>query len=42
MKANEGTLTDQERKAYQSLVVAGDLISIIKCTARQFLDAESR
>jgi hypothetical protein len=37
-KADEGTLTEEERTEYRTLVDAGDLISLIKSKARRFLD----
>lgn len=37
-KADEGTLTEEERDEYQTLVDAGDLVALLKSRARQFLD----
>lgn len=37
-KADNGTLTEEERDEYRSLVDAGDVISLIKSKARRFLD----
>jgi hypothetical protein len=36
-KSDEGTLTDEERAEYRTLVDAGDVISLLKSKARQFL-----
>jgi hypothetical protein len=37
-KSNEGTLPQEERDEYQSLVDAGDVIALLKSKARRFLD----
>lgn len=37
-RANEGTLTDEERDEYQNLIDAGDLVALLKTKARQYLD----
>jgi hypothetical protein len=36
-KANEGTLTDAERRQYETYVRAGTLISILQAKARKLL-----
>jgi hypothetical protein len=38
-RANEGTLTGDERTEYEALINAADFISILKLKARQHLDA---
>jgi len=38
-RANEGTLTDDERLEYEALINATDFISILKLKARQHLDS---
>jgi hypothetical protein len=38
-KANEGTLTDDERLEYEALVNAADFISILKFKARRQLNS---
>jgi len=40
-KANEGTLTDQERAEYAEFVEAQDLLSILKSKARDVLSKEA-
>jgi hypothetical protein len=37
-KADEGTLTEEERAEYKNFVDAGDLIALIKSKARRFLE----
>jgi hypothetical protein len=37
-KADEGTLTEEEKNEYENYVDAGDLIALIKSKARRFLD----
>lgn len=41
-RANEGTLTDDERLEYEALINAADFISILKLKARQHLDSNTR
>ena len=38
-RANEGTLSANERSEYESLVNAADFISILKLKARLYLDS---
>jgi len=38
-RANEGTLTDEERLEYEALINAADFISILKLKARRHLDS---
>jgi len=39
-RANEGLLSDEERSAYEALISAADIVSILKLKARrQFSDA---
>jgi hypothetical protein len=40
-KANDGTLTDEEREEYRQLVDAGDLIAIFKAKARRVIAEQS-
>jgi hypothetical protein len=37
-KADDGSLSAEERDEYQSLVDAGDVVSLVKSKARRFLD----
>lgn len=37
-KADDGTLTEEERDEYKDLIDAGDLIALLKTKARRFLD----
>ena len=37
-KSQDGTLTDEERDEYQTIIDAGDMISLLKSKARHFLD----
>ena len=37
-KSDDGTLTEEERDEYKTLVDAGDMISLLKSKARRFLD----
>jgi hypothetical protein len=37
-KADDGTLTEEERREYKDIVDAGDLISLLKSKARRYLD----
>jgi hypothetical protein len=37
-KADDGTLTEEERDEYKEIVDAGDLIALLKSKARQYLD----
>jgi hypothetical protein len=37
-KADDGTLTEEERDEYRTLVDAGDFISLLKSKARRYLD----
>jgi len=37
-RANEGTLTEEERDEYSSLIDAGDLIAILQLKARRRLE----
>jgi len=37
-KSDEGTLTEDERDEYKTLVDAGDMISLLKSKARRFLE----
>lgn len=37
-RANDGTLSDDERLEYEALINAADFISILKLKARQHLD----
>jgi hypothetical protein len=39
-RANEGSLSDEERLEYEALINAADFISILKLKARQQLDAK--
>ena len=39
-KANEGTLSDQEKAEYRQLVEAFDLITVLQAKARTFLDTQ--
>jgi len=39
-RANEGTLTDDERLEYEALINTADFISILKLKARQRLDVQ--
>lgn len=41
-RANEGTLTDEERADYESLINATDFISILKQKALRRLTSDSR
>lgn len=41
-RANEGSLTDDERAEYETLISAADFISIIKIKARRNLDSTRR
>lgn len=41
VKADDGTLTDDEREEYEDLVDAGDLIALLKAKARRFLQQHS-
>lgn len=40
-KANDGTLSDEERDEYKDLIDAGDFVALLKTKARQFLDEHS-
>jgi hypothetical protein len=39
-RANEGTLSDNERSEYEALISAADFISILKLKARLYLDSK--
>ena len=39
-RANEGTLSDDDRLEYEALINAADFISILKLKARQLLDSK--
>jgi hypothetical protein len=39
-KANEGTLSDQEKAEHRQLVEAFDIITILQAKARSFLDKQ--
>ena len=39
-RANEGTLSDEERSEYEALINAADFISILKLKARHQLDSK--
>jgi len=41
-KANEGTLSDDERTEYEALINAADLIALIKLKARRSLSSNAR
>jgi len=41
-RANEGTLSEDERDEYEALVNASDFVSILKLKARQHLDSIPR
>jgi hypothetical protein len=41
-RANEGTLTDDDRAEYEALINAADFISILKLKARQHLQPNSK
>ncbi len=36
-KANDGTLTEEERDEYKDLIDAGEFVALLKTKARQFL-----
>jgi hypothetical protein len=40
MRANEGTLSEDERSEYEALINASDFISILKLKARRYLNPE--
>lgn len=41
-RANEGSLTEEERAEYEALINASDFISILKLKARQHLLSDSK
>lgn len=41
-RANEGTLTEQERIDYEALINAADFIALVKIKARDRLDRSAR
>lgn len=40
-KSNEGTLTAEERAEYESLVLLGEFLTLMKCKAQRFLQHQS-
>lgn len=40
-KSNEGSLTSDERAEYESLVLLGELLTLMKCKAHLFLNRQT-